>query len=343
VGDAALPDRAWLRALIAPALLLLCTVFLLAYQVGSRGTTSLNIKPVPPTPGATFQIGVTTAPLSRNWWRPWDTADLSTVNAFEQDAGKHAAIVMWYADWAHNSRPAASQLQAVARRHSIPEITWEPWDASKGAYRSQPRYRLRNIVSGQFDPYIWAWARDLAAWHRPVQLRFGQEMDGNWFPWDDYANGNRPGEFVQAWRHVHRIFELAGATNVQWVWSPAFGTPALFPGTRFVDIMATTCQNGGRRLFARGWQTFERTCGKAIHRMHLLAPRLPIQLAEASSGEAGGSKAGWIQQMFAYIGTHPEVTSLVWFNVVKETDWRIESSRTARRQFALDVHSSKFD
>ena len=97
-----------------------------------------------------------------------------------------------------------SQLNAIERRGSIPEITWEPWDASKGLYKSQPRYRLSNIIDGKFDSYIRAWARSLAPWKHPVLLRFAQEMDGNWFPWGDYANGNQPGQFVQAWRHVHR-------------------------------------------------------------------------------------------------------------------------------------------
>jgi hypothetical protein len=338
-----------MKTLATSALLLAATLTLLAYQQGIIGHSSTPAAPAvasaPPTaslvsaPRGTLELGVTTGPLTRNWWRPWTPADLTTVRTFESEAGKHAVIVMWYADWQHSRRPLLSQLNAIAHRGSVPEITWEPWNAGKGLYTSQPRYRLHNIIDGKFDAYITAWARTLAAWKRPVYLRFAQESDGDWFPWADYANGNRPGQFVAAWRHVYDIFQGAGAVNVKWVWSPAFGSAEVFPGAAYVDVMATTCQNGGRRLFARGWESFPQDCGKEIQRLHALAPGLPIQLAETSSAEAGGSKAQWIDQMFAYLAVHPEVTSVIWFNLVKETNWRIDSSPSAERAFAVGARS----
>jgi beta-mannanase len=326
---------------ITPVLLLTATVGLLLWQQGVFHSSSAQaIGPAAPATATGLQLGVTTQPLARNWWSAWKQSDLKTVDTFERDAAHHASIVMWYADWQHNTAPLRSQLNAIADRGSVPEITWEPWDASKPIYQPQPRYRLANITDGRFDRHIWSWARALAAWHRPVMLRFAQEMDGNWYPWSDYGNGNKPGEFVQAWRHVHHIFDLAGARNVKWVWSPAFASAATFPGTSYVDVMATTCQNGGKKLFARGWQSFAQGCGKSIERLHALAPSIPIELAEAGSSEQGGSKAQWIDGMFAYLAQHREVTSVVWFNLIKKTDWRIESSPAAQRAFAAGIRSA---
>jgi glycosyl hydrolase family 26 len=331
------------KALATSLVLFLATLALLGYQQGIINPSPSASPPRLPAAASEdkLRLGVTTAPLARNWWAAWTQSDLDTVSTFERQAGKAAAIVMWYADWQHNAKPLVSQLNAIENRGSMPEITWEPWDASKGLYKSQPRYRLTNIVDGRFDSYIWTWARSLAAWKHPVRLRFAQEMDGNWFPWSDYANGNHPAEFVHAWRHVHRIFELAGATNVEWVWSSAFSSAATFPGARYVNVLATTCQNGGERLFARGWQSFDNGCGKAITRAHALAPGLPIQLAEVASAEAGGSKAKWITQMWTYLARHPEVTSIVWFDIVKETDWRINSSASAQRAFADGTRAAR--
>ncbi len=154
---------------------------------------------------ATLNLGVTTGPLSRTGGR---VASVREHGRYVRGEAGTSRVAMWYADWQHNKLPSTSQLNAIERRGSIPEITWEPWDASKGLYKSQPRYRLINIIDGKFDSYIRAWAKSLAALKHPVLLRFAQEMDGNWFPWGDYANGNHPGQFVQAWRHVHDI--LAG-------------------------------------------------------------------------------------------------------------------------------------
>jgi hypothetical protein len=336
-----------MRAAATSLLVLMATLSLFAYQQGIIGKpSSAPAAPIPGKPASVsngmLDLGVTTDPLARDWWKAWKASDLSTVNAFERQAGKHAAIVMWYADWQHNKLPSTSQLNAIAQRGSTPEITWEPWDAGKGLYKPQPRYRLTNIINGKFDSHIRGWARTLAAWKHPVLLRFAQEMDGNWFPWNDYANGNHPGQFAQAWRHVHDIFVHAGATNVKWVWSPAFArSSAQFPGVAYVDVMATTCQNGGKPLFARGWKSFAQGCGQAIDRLHALEPGLPIQLAETATSEHGGSKARWIRDMWSHLAARPYVTSMIWFDLVKETNWRIDSSPSAQRAFAAGARSPR--
>jgi hypothetical protein len=299
-------------------------------------------KPWPVARGsaATVDLGVTTAPLARNEWRPWRAGDLSSVNAFEQAAKAHASVVMWYADWQHNPVSVA-QLAAVAARGSTPEITWEPWDASKGLRTPQPAYTLRSIVGGQHDAYIRAAAEQLAAWGKPVRLRFAQEMNGTWYPWDESANSNHAGEFVQAWRHVHGIFALAGASNVQWVWSPASGAPrAYWPGKGQVDILGLTCLNGGSDAFGSGWRSFASICGPSVGELHALAPKLPIEISEAGSAARGGSQADWIAGMFKFIAAHREVSAVNWFEVRKETDWQIESSSASSRQFALGVRAA---
>jgi beta-mannanase len=333
------------RRALVPIALLVALLALVAQQVHlilRYAPASYSSWAVPASRSSTVDLGVTTDPLARNWWRPWQPRDLQTVNKFEQAAHQHASVVMWYADWQHG-RLSTAQLDAVARRGSVPEITWEPWDASKGLWKRQPDYTLRNIIDGKFDPYIRSWADGLAAWGKPVRLRFAQEMNGNWFPWSEAAEGNHPGEFVQAWRDVHHIFDLAGATNVQWVWSPVSGAPrAAFPGADEVDVLGVTCLNGGRTAFRAGWRSFAAICGKSVNRLHALAPALPIELSEVASADAGGNRAAWIAGMFRFLARHPEVKSMIWFNLHKETDWTIDGSSPAERQFAGGARSGRF-
>ncbi len=291
---------------------------------------------------ATVDVGVTTTPLADNSSRPWTARDLATVNLFEREVHKHASVVMWYADWQH-SAPSLAQLRLVESRGSIPEITWEPWDSTKALRTPQPRYALRNIVDGKFDAYIRDWARTLAAFGKPVRLRFAQEMNGNWYPWGAATNGNTPAEFVRAWRHVHHIFTAAGATNVKWVWSPVSGAPRqYFPGARYVNRLGVTCLNGGTAAFAAGWRSFASICGESIQQLHALAPRLPIDLSEVASAEAGGNKAAWIKGMFRFLAHQPAVKSLIWFNLDKQTKWPIQSSPASVRAFRAGVQSSRY-
>jgi hypothetical protein len=71
--------------------------------------------------------------------------------------------------------------------------------------------------------------------------------------------------------------------------------------------------------------------------VHAIAPGKPVSLAEIAAAQVGGNKAAWIAGMFREIQRRPYVRSIVWFNVRKEADWRIESSRGAERAFAAGL------
>ncbi len=79
-------------------------------------------------------------------------------------------------------------------------------------------------------------------------MRFNWEMNGRWFPWSEGVNGNKSGEYVTAWRHVHDIFTAVGANKVTWVWCPNIDPNRIFldlasqyPGDEYVDW---TCLDG---------------------------------------------------------------------------------------------------
>jgi beta-mannanase len=310
--------------------------------VGRSPERSYKPWPVLPPASATVDIGITTSPLARNSWRAWQPSDLQTVNAFEHGIHKHVSVVMWYADWAH-SRPSRSQLEAVARRGSVPEVTWEPWDSVKPV-TEQPRYRLRRVIEGRFDGYIREWARALAAYRRPVRLRFAHEMNGNWYPWSESANGNRPGEFVRAWRHVHGIFRDVGATNVQWVWSPAAITiaPGQYPGDRYVSMVSLSVFNGGSQLRYTRWRPLASLIRRSLKTLHAIAPDKQVELSEVGCGEKGGNKAAWIADMFSALPRVPQVTSVIWYDLRKGTDWRVATSRASVAAFRAGVADARY-
>src|SRR5262249_37398206 len=121
----------------------------------------------------------------------------------------------------------------------LPIVAWEPWDYTHGV--NQPAYRLSAIYGGHYDTYIRSWATGIAALRIPIVMRFAHEMNGSWYPWCEQSNGNRPGDYIRAARHVHEIFTAAGARNVTWMWSPNVTYPgarplsSLYPGDSYVD------------------------------------------------------------------------------------------------------------
>jgi hypothetical protein len=290
-----------------------------------------------------IELGVTTPALADNSTTTWAPADLREVNAFEEAVGAHASIVMWYADWKH-ARVDLGQLRAVSAHGSTPEITWEPWDYTGGLRRAQPRYSLASIAAGRHDAYILAWARVLREYGKPVLLRFAQEMNGDWYPWGTGIGGNRPAQFVAAWRHVHDLFVHEGASNVRWLWTPVarYGLAldtSDYPGDAYVDIVGLSGFNGGTALHWTGWRSFASVFDQSLATLHQLAPSKPVQISEVSSAEAGGSKAAWIAAMFRDLAGHPEVRQLIWFEVAKQTDWRVSSSKQAAAAFATGLRT----
>jgi beta-mannanase len=247
-------------------------------------------------------------------------------------------MMLSYADFTRELD--VSGLEAVTARGAVPVVTWEPWVAGRGV--AQPAYSLDRITAGDFDPYLRRWAEGLRAFGRPVMLRFAHEMNGNWYPWSEGVNGNGPGDYVAAWRHVHDLVAAAGTGQVSWVWSPNVAydgsapLAALYPGDRYVDWVGLDGYNWGASRPGKRWQSFETIFGPTLAEIAHIT-RKPLMLGEVASSEVAGDKAAWIADFFAALRRHPQIRAFVWFEHDKETDWRIRSSEAARNAFAAGI------
>ena len=245
------------------------------------------------------------------------------VTAFESKLGRTLHVNHHYYAWT-DTFPSALEPWDVANDR-IPMITWEPWGT-----------RLTDISAGKHDARIRARARGVAALGSPVFLRWGHEMNGDWYPWSGSSNAKEPDRYVAAWRRVHDLFEAEGATNAVWVWSPnADDVPSAtwnhfsryYPGDDYVDWVGIDGYNWGTTRSWSSWRSF-RSIVSRIYKAY--ADRKPIMVAETSSAEQGGSKAAWIADARRAITEDlPSIAALVWFHVNKETDWRADSSAAA--------------
>lgn len=250
-------------------------------------------------------------------------------------AGESPSMVMIYKDFLQP--PPITEMDAARSRGATPLVTWEPWAWGGGV--EQPAYSLDRVAAGDFDANITQWGQSLAAWGKPVMLRFAHEMNGNWYPWAEGVNGNQTGDYVAAWRHVHTVVAATGAGNVQWVWSPnvpywgSTDLAGLFPGAGYVDIVALDGYNWGTSQTWSSWVSPVDLLGPGISQLRTLAPGKPVLIAETASSELGGSKAAWNTDLVSYLAAQPDVMGFVWFHLQKETDWRINSSDSSASAF----------
>ena len=316
------------------------TLALMGVALAAWGPAAVDSVRTPASPSAAVPVppylGVAVGGLSQNEAAPWSRRQLGDALTFERAVGRRAAIVMWFSDW-HQPPPRAERLDAIAARGSIPEITWEPWDHRLGPYAAQPEYRLARILRGEYDAYAESWARALADHGGTVRLRFAQEMNHRAYPWGRGVAGNTPAQYRAAWRRMHRIFERAGADNVRWIWSPIASRLDFryYPGDDVVDVVSLTGFNGGTKLRWSGWRTPSAIFEDAIARLEWYVPGKPIELGEISSVAAGGDRAAWITDLFALVMRHPAVEAIVWFNIVKEADWRVVPGTPEAEVFAV--------
>ncbi len=161
------------------------------------------------------------------------------------------------------------------------------------------------------------------------------------------ANGNKPGQFVAMWRHVHDIFIKVGATNATWVWCPGAQDTLqtlqeLYPGDAYVDWLCMDGYNYG----GENWRTFYQLFGQTYQYMQRISSK-PIIIAETASIEFGGDKAQYIADMLStqLPKDFPSIKGFIWWNIDESQtkhpgwDWRIESSPSAQQAFAYAIAS----
>jgi len=169
---------------------------------------------------------------------------------------------------------------------------------------------------------IAAAAYGAKAYGKPLYIRLMHEMNGDWYPWGVSTNGNTPALYVKAWRHVHRIFEDAGAANVSWIWSinnleridgENHEIDAYYPGDRFVDWVSTSGFNWGNAYSWSSWRTAEplyRDTYRALSRFDK-----PIMISEIGTTGVGGNARVWIRQTFQSLRRgYPRLRAVLWYD-----------------------------
>jgi Glycosyl hydrolase family 26 len=247
----------------------------------------------------------------------------ASVISREAQLGRRLAVDSHYYNWTDPFPGSAESADALAGR--TPMITW--WGIDPAL-----------IVNGSQDSLITAHARAVRAYGRPLFLRWGAEMNGNWYAWSGH-----PSAFRAAWRHIHDIFAAVGVHNAAWVWAPNAdshpgGTSTsswnnwrnYYPGDAYVDWVGIDGYNWGS---LNSWQSF----GQIFAPVYAdYARRKPIMIAESGSVEAGGNKAAWLANAAAWIKAHPSIAAVVWFDTSQSSsglDWRVDSSASALRAY----------
>jgi beta-mannanase len=274
--------------------------------------------------------------------------------------GKMPAISAQYLGWSDGFSRGLYDANAQVGRISF--ITWE--------YNARPGEEYENrtldvIMDGVCDEYLTNWARAVSEFGKPIFLRWGHEMNRNWYLWcgtnngggepEGYGDPNKPDGPE---RYVHDLFIRNGAENVLWVWCPtapfttmdsSYGSDGwnnaenYYPGDEYVDCLCFDGYNWGTSDFGQQfnsiWERFDKIFKESYQRLQKINKKKPIIIGEFASTEDGGDKVAWVADTFEKLEQdYPKIKAIIWFHIAKETDWRIDSSPESLEAFrsALD-------
>jgi hypothetical protein len=263
------------------------------------------------------------------------SGNIAAVAQVEHETGYHPTVFSVFVKL-DSTNFSTAQLSAIRAAGMMPMVTLEPWSVSDVRGDTDlPQYRLTTITAGRYDQDFDRIAASVAAYHQPVYIRFAHEMNGSWYPWAAGENGNTSADYVAAWRHVHHLFTLAGATNAQWLWSPnallgnqtAANYERLYPGNAWVDDI-------GLSAYGQGASAAD-TIDPSLTALTSVSSK-PVIIAE--TGASGPDKVSWITSFGPYLASRRRITGFVWFNTTPETtdasgDYRFDSSPSALAAF----------
>lgn len=262
---------------------------------------------------------------------PGGEGNLKLIHDLETKIGKKFVQIMWY-EHGFNEFPMENCRELYGKGY-IPHIVWE-----LGIWKNKEtgeELKFENILNGEWDKIIQSWANGAAEFGKPIIIRWGHEFNGNWYPWSVAKNGEDPEKYIRTYRYIHRIFDKAGAQNVLWAWSPnVVPVPQApwndwlkaYPGDDYVDWIAVDGYNFGTKVITKRWDEFYGIYVD-FYKRALKEINKPIMLGEFASGSDGGDKAQWLRDMDRnFKEDFPAIKSFSWFNINKETDWRLEET-----------------
>jgi mannan endo-1,4-beta-mannosidase len=243
------------------------------------------------------------------------------IRQFARTAGRMPNLVSYYSGWYEPFQTAFAKTAARNGATTIVEI--DPTNIS-----------LARIAAGGYDAYLIRYAKEVAAFRRPVVISFGHEMNGFWESWGYHQTP--AADFRAAWRHIVDVFRQSGATNVKWLWQVNSASKKtgpvhdFWPGAKYVNWVGVS----GYYYFR--YETFNYIFAPVVAQIRKFTND-PVLIAE--TGISPGPKAALeMKDLFDGLRAHHYI-GLVWFDLNKRGKlyhggkWRLEGHPTAAQAF----------
>jgi mannan endo-1,4-beta-mannosidase len=268
----------------------------------------------------------------------------SKLMTLREDTEIRPRIVVFYLQWPSDPDGRVfpdEALRSIEKSEAVPVLTWEPmfFDSDKG----ESMVPAESITGGKFDAYLQWFARESRLFGKPFLIRFAHEMNLVRYHWgssrEDFG-ASSASKYRAMFRHIVSVFRAEKVDNVRWVFcanadsvpaGPSNRISSYYPGDDVVDIVGLDGYNWGttQTLLANGWvskwRSFESIFAEPFQELRRVANGKPMAVFETGSAPGVGNKEEWILEALE-TARALQLAGVVWFEVNKEIDWRLEKN-----------------
>lgn len=303
-----------------------------------------------------------------------DSVNIDSILNFELLAQKEIVWVYFSNNWWNGISFPESEVELIKSVGKIPHIRLMPRSTAEW-YLQEQNFTLQNIIDGIFDSDLLQWATDAKNCGTNLNVEFGVEPNGDWFPWSGSMNGGSdftgygsplladgPERYRDAYRHIIRLFRLAGAENVTWFFHINYDSSPVsswnnisdyYPGDEYIDWLGVSVYGplvpggGGDE-----WRSFEEILDECYQDVISISPDKPVCISECGivDDPGLGDKSEWIENMLMVLssGKFDKVKAFCYWNESWINDdgtmsnLKINSSTDCLAKYRLGVSSPLF-
>lgn len=246
-------------------------------------------------------------------------------------------FVVFYLQWLKDF--PLDNLNQIWQYGAVPCLTWEPFFIDKGIKKN---ILAEEVLSGKYDVFLRSFAESAKNWKHPLIIRFAHEMNLNTYHWGTSAEDFGTDSsyiYINLYRYVVNFFKKNDVHNVLWVFCPnSESVPEkdwnnaliYYPGNDYVDLLGLDGYNWG--MDSESYRSFEQIFRPLYEKMRLFSPDKPLIIFETASVQ---DKTQWLKEAVETCKKW-KITSLIWFDVNKEKDWRLGNEKELQPLFTTN-------
>ena len=259
-----------------------------------------------------------------------------------RDIGVKPEIIVFFVQWPEKYEAGkryfpGETFDLIWQSGAVPCLTWEPMLIQAGQEKA---VLVGDILSGRYDDYLMAFARQSVRWPHPFIIRFAHEMNLDRYHWGtekkDYGPQS-PAIYREIFTYIVRFFRICGADNTIWCFCPNVDSvpdtgkdpqnnwntvDKYYPGDDIIDLLGLDGYNFTATGVADPGRSFKSIFTRPVQCLQTIAPRKPLLVFETASPRSSGDRRPWLQDMLLSAQLW-NLKGFVWFQVKKEMDWRL--------------------